>query len=187
MKKIRGVAAVDKTPMIVATCWSRCKKPSSERLQESSEISERNAKIRHCVAVILPLASPEMRRLFCSLRSSTMRKMIALALAAGACACCGLASAHAADFSVPPQAAAPAPDYGPPPVAENYAYPPPPPPPVAYQYPPPPPPGYYVYDDVPAYAVWPAPYYGPYWGGYGPRFAYGDGRWGGRWGRGWRR
>jgi hypothetical protein len=108
-----------------------------------------------------------------------MRTTIAVALAVGACACCGLPSAQAADFQ--PQVAAPAPDYGPPPVAENYAYP-PPPPPVAYGYPPPPPP-YYVYD-VPAYAVWPGPY-GPYWPGYGPRFA--SGPWRGHWGRGWHR
>jgi len=115
-----------------------------------------------------------------------MQKMIAVALAAGACACCGLASARAADFAAPPQAVEPAPDYGPPPVAESYGYP-PPPPPVAYVYPPPPPPDYYVYDAVPPpYAAWPAPYYGPDWRGYGPRFAYRNGRWGGRWGRGWR-
>ena len=51
----------------------------------------------------------------------------------------------------------------------------PPPPPVAYA-PPPPPPVYYA-AAVPAYAVWPGPYYyGPYWGGYGPRWGYG--RWG---------
>ena len=99
-----------------------------------------------------------------------MRKMIAVALAAGACAGCSLVSAQAADFAVSPQAAAPAPYYGPPPVAEDYAYP-PPPPPVAYGYPPPPP-DYYVYD-APAYAVWPGPYSGPDWGGYGPRFASG--------------
>jgi hypothetical protein len=112
-----------------------------------------------------------------------MRKIFVVALAAGACACCGLTSAQAADISVSPQVEAPAPYYGQPPVAENYAY--PPPPPVAYDYPPPPPPDYYV---GPAYAAWPGPYYyGPYWRGYGPRFVNGYGHWGGHWGRGWRR
>lgn len=115
-----------------------------------------------------------------------MQKMIVAALAAGACACCGLAPARAADFPVP-QAAAPPPDYGPPPVDESYDYP-PPPPPVAYGIVPPPPPDVYVYD-APVYGVAPGPFYGPYWRGFDHRFAYGYGPRGGRWGggRGWHR
>jgi hypothetical protein len=104
-----------------------------------------------------------------------MRKMMTLALAAGALTLvgAGLHPAKAADMALQ-QGQAPAPAYYPPP-AQAYAY----PPPVAYYAPPPV--AYYA----PAYAARPGPYYARwrYWRGYVPRFAYGYGHWGHGWHR----